>query len=183
MWLLAHDSPCLIDDISVAGALVVLYVTVCSRLTQQLAGLARVQEVRPESTDGVLPQVYGDLAEAGAKEEDAVDLEQPSEEGAEDGAPWVAWSGGLQKPYRVHAQELWQRLECWRGKQTKSTVQEKSTDKYVMDVLSVSLSYKTKDELLMMWKKYVKKEKQAPGGNFHYESWQEWLELQEGIRK
>lgn len=53
-----------------------------------------------------------------------------------------------------------------------------------MDVLYVSLSYKTKDdELLMMWKKDVKKEKQAPGGNYHYESCQEWLELQEGIRK
>lgn len=149
MWLLTHDSPCLLDDVSVAGALVVLYVTVHSRLTQQLAGLARVQEVRPESTDGVLPQVYGDLAEAGAKEEDAVDLEQPSEEGAEDGAQGVAWNGGLQKPYRVHAQELWQRLECWRGKQTKCTVQENSTGKYVMNVLSVSLSYKTKDELFI----------------------------------
>lgn len=97
IWLLRHDSPRLLDDASVAGALVVLYVTVRGRRTQQLTGLARIQEVRPQTTDGVLPQVYGDLAEAGAEEEDAVDLEQPSEEGAEDGAPGVAWRGGLQQ--------------------------------------------------------------------------------------
>lgn len=45
------------------------------RLAQQLTGLASVQKVRPQTTDGVLSQVHGDLAEAGAEQEDAIDLE------------------------------------------------------------------------------------------------------------